>query len=198
MTPGVFKCPVVWTQKTAAAFEAFLKNEQSDELKIFWNWEPYHRVGFNILSWAHKNHIGLDRLEEIVSDLSCLSAPNFLIPELQRLNLLDEDGRIKPLDLEPQIKATFETIWETNRFSEIENGFLPTVSELERFVKKHAPCLSPHVESGTKFHEMSNWFTKDPSLMKRFQHLSDWQTLSLAEILLGTVESASIIGFSRL
>ncbi|MDZ4677487.1 MAG: hypothetical protein SGI74_08250 [Oligoflexia bacterium] len=188
-----FIAPLLWTNNTVDEFQSLLKS--AHDLRITWNWAPYHQLGFQVFLWARQNNLSLLQLGERLKDLSCPTPSRAMTSVFKNLNLLDETGRIKNLDPEPRMRETLRLIDE--QFNETSKTyFLPTICDLQKLLTPLS--FKFDLKLDTEFEESSKWFTHTQQLMKRFQDTSPWDTICVAEILIGTTKSASILTLHRL
>lgn len=180
-----FHRPLPWTKhQWQSLLEAFVAYER---VVVTWWWEPYHSVGFSALRWAAQKGWTSQEMEDRCIRLSC-PAP---LPNKKKLfrqkNLLDDDGRIKNLDVEKYIQKTWEYAAKNLQIFASSHIVLPTVMQLREALRTQDGRWKPDLKQTPSIEEMSKLLTQGPPNMKRFQSLDSWEILSLFESLYGLV-----------
>jgi hypothetical protein len=190
-----FSAPFPWSQDDWRRLIELFKTEEN--LRVTWWWEPFHRIGYRALRHAAATKMDNAQLESCLQNLSCVTPPKSDERRLEKSGLLDEEGRVKNLNPEVQIRRTLKAAGgEAAKLSEIPTR-LPTIQDLRKELAGYYESWMPATPDLEEYSTVSNWLTKSPGLMKRFHNLGKWEQLELVESLVGPLISSSEVNFIR-
>jgi len=169
-----------------------------EKLVVNWNWAPYYRAGIDTLRWAAKTGISREVIEQEISNLSRPVPAAPWKKSMEKLRVLDEEGRFKIFDSEISIRETIKKSQsQLGNFADADL-ILPTISDLRNALEGLEKHWQPCLEKLDEFKILSKALTGQKVLLKRFQDISLWDKLELLEIFVGSIKSSSALEFERI
>jgi hypothetical protein len=161
--------------------------------EIDWYWKPFHQAGFETLQFASGQKWPRTEVDMHLSSISCPSVSGKQQSFFASRNVIDENGRVWPLDPETQIRKTWEL--SGHKMNWDDQSQLPSIHELQQILEFD---WEPKFFESLEHKQVSTWLTGEPSLLKKFQKLTPWNQLICLESLIGCAFPKSVLTFQRI